>query len=114
MGNALFHIGMRNIHGDMARHQSVPQARQHIGYRITELHLALLLPARLGHAGQFAQERQLTETNSAESKLSHVTARASTAEAAMMLLHLELRGPLRLDNHRLLGHESSCPAARDG
>src|SRR5450756_2738705 len=70
------------------------------------------LPARLGDAGQLAEERSLTEADAAQPKAPHVRARATANEATMVGLNLVLRRPLRLGDHRLLSHGFSLPAPR--
>src|SRR5690348_14196182 len=65
------------------------------------------LPARLGYAWQFPTQRQLPKTNAAQAKLTHIGTRAPTDAAAVMLLYLELRLPLRLYNHGGLCHTAN-------
>src|SRR5664279_6396885 len=67
------------------------------------------LPARLGDAGQFAEQRPLTEADTAQPKAPHVRAWATANEATMVGLNLMLRRPLRLGDHRLLRHFFSSP-----
>src|SRR5450830_223933 len=57
------------------------------------------LPARLGDAGQFAQQRPLSEADAAESEPSHEGARTTAHEAAMVCSDLEPLRPLRLGDH---------------
>src|SRR5512142_482353 len=68
------------------------------------------LPARLGDAGQLAEQRSLAEADSAETEPPHESAWATTDVAAVVGLHLVPRRPLRLGDHRLLGHRFSLPA----
>src|SRR6188474_527395 len=69
-----------------------------------------VLPARLGHAGQLAQERTLPEADPAQGEPPHEGARPAAHGAAVVRLHLVLRGPSGLGDHRLLGHWFSLPA----
>src|SRR5450759_845310 len=71
--------------------------------------IIVYLPARLGDAGQLAEERPLTEADAAQTEAPHVRARATTNEATMVGLNLVLRRPLRLGDHRLLSHCFSSP-----
>src|SRR6185312_12461288 len=64
------------------------------------------LPARLGDAGQLAQERTLPEADAAQREPSHVGARSPAHRAAVVRLHLVLRLPSGLRDHRLLCHVS--------
>src|SRR3954464_753957 len=64
------------------------------------------LPARLGDARQLAQERALPEADAAQGEPSDEGARPSAHGAAVVRLHLVLRGPLRLCDHRFLCHLS--------
>src|SRR6187401_838877 len=70
------------------------------------------LPARLRDAGQLAQERSLPEADAAEREASDESARSTADVAAVIRAHLELRSPLRLGDHRLLGHVSPSPRLR--
>src|SRR6186713_1950542 len=67
------------------------------------------LPARLGDAGQLAQERTLPEADAAEREASDERARSTADVTAVIRAHLELRSALRLGDHRLLGHVSPSP-----
>src|SRR6476661_2108309 len=70
------------------------------------------LPARLGDARQLAQERTLPEADAAEREPPDEGTRPSAHRAAVIRLHLVLRGPLRLGDHRFLGHVSPSPRLR--
>src|SRR5579885_2769744 len=67
------------------------------------------LPARLDDARDLAPERQRAETDAAESELPDERTRPPAEVAAVVLLHLEFRRALRLDDHRRLGHVVSAP-----
>src|SRR3954466_2305064 len=54
----------------------------------------MVLPARLRDAGQLAHERALAEADAAEREAADVGTRAPTHRAAVVPLHLELRGAL--------------------
>src|SRR6187551_3331965 len=71
-----------------------------------------VLPTRLRDARQLAQERTLPEADAAEREPSHEGAWSSAHEAAVICLHRMLRGPLRLRDHRLLGHVAPSPRLR--
>src|SRR6188768_3691885 len=64
------------------------------------------LPARLGDAGQLAQERTLPEADAAQREPSHVGPRPTAHRAAVIRLHLVLRLARGLRDHRLLSHVS--------
>src|SRR5690349_11476787 len=64
------------------------------------------LPARLGDAGQLAQERTLPEADAAQREPSHVRPRPPAHRAAVVRLHLVLRLARGLCDHRLLCHVS--------
>src|SRR6476660_590546 len=64
------------------------------------------LPARLGDAGQLAEERTLPEADPAQGEPSDEGARPTAHGAAVIPLHLVLRGPVRLGDHRFLCHLS--------
>src|SRR6476620_6837812 len=70
------------------------------------------LPARLGDARQLAQERTLPEADAAEREPPDEGARSSAHGAAVIRLHLVIRGPLRLCDHRFLGHVAPSPRLR--
>src|SRR5512147_3001702 len=65
-----------------------------------------VLPTRLRDARQLAQERPLPEADAAEREPSHEGTRSPADGAAVIRLHRVLGGPLRLRDHRLLGHVS--------
>src|SRR5690606_8506023 len=68
-----------------------------------------VLPGRLGHAGNVACQRQLTEADAAHAELAHIGVRTAATAAAVVRTDLELGGPLLLFNHRTFGHSSlSC------
>src|SRR3954451_14665423 len=71
-----------------------------------------LLPAGLRHARQFAEECALAEADAAQREPAHVRTRPTAHGAAVIPPHLELRRPLRLRDHGLLGHRSPSPALR--
>src|SRR5579872_3375720 len=62
----------------------------------------LSLPARLGHAGNFAGERKLPETNPAQVELAKESARTSAAEAAVAVAACVLLFADRLPVYRFL------------
>src|SRR6476661_7627172 len=64
------------------------------------------LPARLRDAGQLAEERALPEADAAQREPPDEGTRSSAHRAAVIRLHLVLRGSLRLGDHRFLGHRS--------
>src|SRR6476469_2592798 len=70
------------------------------------------LPARLGDAGQLAQERTLPEADAAQREPSHVGPRPTAHRAAVIRLHLVLRLACGLRDHRLLSHVSPSPRLR--
>src|SRR6185436_15470689 len=69
-----------------------------------------VLPARLRDAGQLTEERTLPEADPAQGEPPHEGARPATHGAAVVRLHLVLRGPSGLGDHRLLGHWFSLSA----
>src|SRR5690349_21053452 len=71
-----------------------------------------VLPARLRHAGQLAQERSLPEADAAQREPTHEGARPSAHGAAVVRLDLVLRAAARLGDHRFLGHGSPSPRLR--
>src|SRR6188508_3384947 len=62
------------------------------------------LPARLRDAGQLAEERSLAEADAAQGAPPDEGARPAAHGAAVIRPHLVLGGPLRLGDHRFLGH----------
>src|ERR1035437_479080 len=70
------------------------------------------LPARLGDAGQLAQQRPLAEADTAQPKAPHECPRATADEAAVASLDLVPGRPLRLGEHRFLGHGLPPPPSR--
>src|SRR3954471_14338289 len=59
----------------------------------------MVLPARLRDAGQLADERALAEADAAQREAAHVGPRPPAHGAAVVPLHLVLRGSLRLRDH---------------
>jgi hypothetical protein len=53
-----------------------------------------ILPACLGYAGNFAVEREISKTNTADAEPAQVRAAAATLHAAIILPHGEFRRPL--------------------
>src|ERR1700693_1868670 len=70
------------------------------------------LPARLGDARQLAQERTLPEADAAQREPSDEGSRPAAHGAAVVAADLELRRPVRLGDHRFLGHDSPSPRLR--
>src|SRR5579884_3655050 len=58
--------------------------------------IALSLPARLHHAGNFSRKRQLPETDAAQVELAQIAARPAAPETTVAVAALELRLLLRL------------------
>src|SRR5579884_436502 len=69
--------------------------------------LCSFLPTGLDHARQLAARGALAEADAAHAELPHERSRAAAQETPAVLLHLELRGPGGLGDHRFLGHEVS-------
>src|SRR4051812_5963575 len=69
-------------------------------------HPPLFLPARLSDARDHSLERQLAETDSAESEATQERPRPAATSAAVVDAHLELRLPLALLDHGFTGHSS--------
>src|SRR6516165_12029961 len=70
------------------------------------------LPARLRDAGQLAEERTLPEADAAQGEPPDEGARPTAYGAAVIRPHLVLGRPLRLGDHRFLGHLVSSPRLR--
>src|SRR5580658_3046186 len=128
-------LRIRHAHGVVVRRVRVPQTREHVRDRIGHSHgqLAFLtavspagptvfaclefftdlvvwsLPARLGDAGQFAAVRHRAEADPAQAEPAVDRTRPPAAGTPRVPLHLELGGPLLLDDQRLLRHLSPLP-----
>src|SRR5439155_13072400 len=70
----------------------------------------VLLPARLGHAGDRTLVRKLAQADPAEAELPEHRARAAAAVAARVVPRLEPLRTLLLDDQRLLGHALLLPS----
>ena len=74
------------------------------------------LPARLAHARNLPAQSEIAQAKSAHVKTAIEGAGASTKGAAIVLPHLKLRRPLRLDAHAGFCHvllpkrETACRA----
>src|SRR5690606_14709692 len=62
------------------------------------------LPAGLGDSGDLPPARQLPKADTAHLELPHVPAGSTAEPAPVDAAHAELRRPLGLGDHRLLGH----------
>src|SRR2546423_1850513 len=69
------------------------------------------LPATLRDAGNQAPERHLPEADPAQAELPEVAARPPADVAAVVLPHLELRGPPGLDYQAYLSHALRVPSS---
>src|ERR1700704_5657376 len=67
------------------------------------------LPTRLGHARQLAHQGALAEADTAQCEPPQVRPRPAADGAAVIRPHRELRGSLRLCDHRFLGHWTPSP-----
>src|SRR5687768_12042495 len=70
----------------------------------SESQVPALLPARLGHAGDLPEQRQLTEADAAQREFAHVRARPAAAAAPVAELNRKLGGALPLLDLALLRH----------
>src|SRR3954471_12735119 len=68
-----------------------------------------VLPARLAHARDHPEQRQLAEADAAEAETAQEGARAPAATTAVLDADLELRLPLSLLDHGLTSHYSRAP-----
>src|SRR5580704_4339256 len=99
-------LRLRNIYAPMLRAAGIADARQHIGDRVGHRHdKVLALPARLADAGYETVEGQLAEADAAEPEFAKERASATTALAAIVLPHRELRRPLGFFDHCFTSHE---------
>ena len=71
--------------------------------------MILSLPASFSDAGNFAPQGELTETNTAETKLAIITSRPAATLTTIMLARAKLWRATRFDYHRLFRHSPILP-----
>src|SRR6476659_2798727 len=89
---------------------SYPEGRGGLNVKYLQLTAgSCQLPARLPHARDHPEQRQLAEADAAEAEAAQEGARAPAATTPVVLPDLELRLPLALLDHGLTSHYSRAP-----